>query len=160
MKTETFVRKSFPIQAVRVTEENMVEVAAWCGGAIKSETQGKRTVRYVEVPVHRPMSERQKKAFVGDWVSFIGRSFKSYTQRAFDDCFEKPSEEKPVTALPLEFLKGVEDSGLVCGMENAAHTTLCLFEPLHKGRHSWQTEQEEMLVGLDMLVAKHAPGQV
>lgn len=94
MKTETFVRKSFPIQAVRVTEENMVEVAAWCGGAIKSETQGKRTVTYVEVPVHRPMSERQKKAFVGDWVSFIGRSFKSYTQRAFDECFESPSEDQ------------------------------------------------------------------
>lgn len=101
MKTEQFARKPFLIDAVQVTKDNMEEVAKWCGGTIETETRGNRTIKFIQVPVSRPLNERQKHALIGDWVLYAGRSFKCYTAKAFADCFEKPSEELLVTAAEL-----------------------------------------------------------
>jgi hypothetical protein len=89
--TEKFIRKPFTIDAVRVTEENLEEVAKWCGGDVTTETRGKKEVRYIKVPVTNPLNERQTKAYVGDWVLHSKSSWKSYTNRAFDDSFEQYS---------------------------------------------------------------------
>jgi hypothetical protein len=115
LKTEKFVRKPFPIDAVQVTEENMEAVAKWCGGEVLTEARGNRTVKYIQVPVARAINERQKKAHVGDWVLSSetrnrNRSFKCYTPKAFDDCFERPEEDATAlhfsgqSPLPLEEL--------------------------------------------------------
>lgn len=96
MKTEQFARKPFLIDAVQVTAANIDEVTKWCGGKVETIERGNKTVKYIDVPVSRPMNERQKKAFVGDWVLKAGKSFKCYTSRAFDDCFEKPSADNTV----------------------------------------------------------------
>lgn len=86
MKTHKFARKPFYVDAVRVSEENMEEVAEWCDGKIvEHETDGK----FVSVKVHRPLTERQTQAFVGDWVLNSGNGFKVYVQKAFDKSFEK-----------------------------------------------------------------------
>ncbi len=87
MKTHKFARKPFYVDAVRVSEANIAEVAEWCGGSVeKTEDDGQS---YVKVQVHRPLNERQSQAFIGDWVLFAGTGYKVYTPKAFDKSFEK-----------------------------------------------------------------------
>lgn len=86
MKTHKFARKPFYVDAVRVSEANIEEVAAWCEGQVQ-ETDDEQI--YISVKVHRPLTERQTQAFVGDWVLFAGSGFKVYTPKAFDKSFEK-----------------------------------------------------------------------
>lgn len=93
MQPVKYARKPFLIEALRVTEANMVEVANWCKGTILEAKRGEKTIKYIQVPVSRPANERQKKAFIGDYVLYAGKGFKCYPPKAFDDCFEKPSEE-------------------------------------------------------------------
>lgn len=101
MKTHKFARKTFYVDAVRVTAENMSEVAEWCGGEILTdEIDGSELnenekelaespAQYVKVKVHRPMNDRQTRAYIGDWVLWAGSGFKAYTPKAFDKSFEK-----------------------------------------------------------------------
>lgn len=86
LKLHKFARKPFYVDAVRVSEENMAKVAEWCGGEIKNDSQ---EGPYIKVKVHRPLTERQSMAFLGDWVLFAGTGFKVYTPKAFDKSFEK-----------------------------------------------------------------------
>lgn len=100
ISTQKYIRKPFFIDAIQVTEENFEQIAKWCGGTVKTEKRGKKDVRFIEVPVVRPMSDRQTKAFVGDWVLFSNGSRKVYTSQAFDNSFElyvhniAPSEQQ------------------------------------------------------------------
>lgn len=88
--TEKYARTTFYVEAVQVTAENIEDVAKWCGGELKHETrQGRRLVQYIEVEVNNPMSEKQKRAFVGNWVLKAGTGFKVYTEKAFRSCFYK-----------------------------------------------------------------------
>lgn len=90
LKTHKFARKPFYVDAVRVSEANMEEVAKWCEGTIETstekETEGQK---FISVKVYRPLNERQSQAFIGDWVLFAGSGFKVYTPKAFDKSFEK-----------------------------------------------------------------------
>lgn len=89
---QQFNRKVFPVDGVRVTVENMEAVAAWCSGNIREVAQGEdnpsKHSRYIFVKVTNPMSDRQTKAFVGDWVLFAGHGFKVYSNRSFRKTFE------------------------------------------------------------------------
>lgn len=85
MKTHKFARKPFYVDAVRVSEENIEEVAKWVQGEILTDDEGK----HIKVRVHRPLNDRQSKAFVGDWVLKSGNGFKVYVPQAFDKSFEK-----------------------------------------------------------------------
>lgn len=85
MQIQKFQRKPFTVEGVRVTKANMRQVAEWCSGEIKTSGKG---VKYIYVDAHRPMTERQTQAFVGDWVLFHDRAFKIYTQNAFARNFE------------------------------------------------------------------------
>lgn len=92
VETRKFNRKSFPVDAVQVTEENMEDVADWCQGTLeKTEpSEGKpEGERYIQVRVHRPLSPRQTRAFVGDHVLYAGTGYKVYTDRAFQNSFEE-----------------------------------------------------------------------
>lgn len=86
MKTHKFARKPFYVDAVRVSEANLADVATWCEGTPEETDDGQA---YIKVKVHRPLTERQTQAFVGDWVLFAGTGFKVYTPKAFDKSFEK-----------------------------------------------------------------------
>jgi ABC-type transporter lipoprotein component MlaA len=84
MEIQTYSRTPFSIEAVRVTAENFDEVLAWCEGVQHNEPKGK----YIQVPVRDPKNDRQKKAFIGDWVLlYPNRGFKSYTDSAFHKSF-------------------------------------------------------------------------
>lgn len=91
IETGKFVRKPFYIDAVQVTEENMEDVATWCQGEVKTvkDAKGKVTDLYVKVRVHRPLNERQTKAYIGDHVLYAGSGYKVYTAKAFSSSFEQ-----------------------------------------------------------------------
>lgn len=79
------MRKPFEVDAVKVTEENLEELALWCGGDIR-ESDG---LRYIKVNVSFPQSERQTRAFPGDWLLKSGNQFKVFMDKAFFAQFTK-----------------------------------------------------------------------
>lgn len=84
MKVEQFTRKSFPVDAVQVTAENMAEVAGWCDGDIREEDG----VNYIRVRVHNPINPRQTQAYINDWVLYAGKGYKVYKDAAFKKSFD------------------------------------------------------------------------
>lgn len=107
MKTEKFLRKSFPVEGIQVTEENFLKVAEWTKGkvcetdATIAEKFNKPVLKWIEIEVKDPKNERQTKAFVGDYVLYANRGFKIYTAGAFERNFEpvfKPAQAPKITA--------------------------------------------------------------
>lgn len=80
-----YVRKPFTVDALQVTEENISEVAEWCQGTLE---EASNKDKYIRVRVHRPLHDRQTKAFVGDWVLYTASGYKVYTPKAFEATFE------------------------------------------------------------------------
>lgn len=97
IQPETYERRTFPVEAVRVTDDNMHEVAKWCMGEVETQKRPSKKgeggyvqeVPYLKVNVLRPLNDRQTMAFVGDWVLKTGTSFKIYTDIAFHKNFVK-----------------------------------------------------------------------
>lgn len=88
MQTQQFSRKPFYVDAVRVTPENMEEVAGWCKGTLVQEVVDGTLKQYIKVDVRNPQTENQTRARVGDWVLIAGNSgFKVYTNKAFEMTF-------------------------------------------------------------------------
>lgn len=89
---EKFVRVTFEVSAVQVTKENMQEVSDWCKGEIRQGVTSRdelETNPYIKVKVHRPITERQTKAFPGDWVLSTTTGYKVYPDKSFTTCFQK-----------------------------------------------------------------------
>ena len=102
IKPEKYSRKAFEVEAVEVTPQNIHEVAQWCGGEVKQSDTSKDGGRegfqeYIKVQVKRPLSDRQTRAYYGDWVLLAKAGagdagpagFKVYTPKAFTSSFEK-----------------------------------------------------------------------
>lgn len=85
MDTNNFFRKPFSVEAINVTAENIIEAAAWCDGKVHTDPHGS----YIRVQVHKPMSNRQTKAYIGDWILKSQRGYKVYTDAAFTASFLK-----------------------------------------------------------------------
>lgn len=110
IKTESYTRMPFHVDAVQVTKQNINEVAAWCEGEVHSMAKTVHgvpgseptqiTVPYVKVVIHRPLNERQTKAFYGDWILQSETGFKVYTERAFANSFTKETEKSEKQATP------------------------------------------------------------
>lgn len=94
MKIRKYARKPFDVEAIQVTEANMSRVAAWCGGQPRSEGPDDNPTLYIKVKVHRPLSERQTKAYVGDYVLLGASGYRVYTQSAFDKTFVPIAEDQ------------------------------------------------------------------
>lgn len=90
-----YVRKPFEVEAVQVTTENMTDVADWCDGNIRHTAEN---APFVKVEVHKPLTSRQTRAFVGDWVLFANRGFKVYTDKAFQSSFQLAEGETETPA--------------------------------------------------------------
>lgn len=96
-------RKSLRVEAVQVTAENLLEVAAWCGGVRRIYQKSVETTsgdfrsgqECVEVVISRNEYGRENKgrAYIGGWVTRVmGRStptHRVYTDHAFSEAFEK-----------------------------------------------------------------------
>lgn len=105
-----FIRKSFPVDAIQVTPENMEAVAKWCAGTImkNGDKEGHLSRDYIQVRVAYPLNPRQTEAYLGDWVLKSGKSFKVYTNSAFEKSFQaqdkqetsRPPKKAPVPTAP------------------------------------------------------------
>ena len=103
-----FTRRTFDVDAVRVTERNLDAVAAWCNGKIITvkesveSTDGESSSvsrRHISVEVARPLSRSQTEAHVGDWVLYASKGFKVYGNRPFQKNFFEKAEEEPLEEL-------------------------------------------------------------
>ena len=90
MLTTRYVRKPFTVDAVQVTDNNLEQVSEWCGFDIRTQKVNGEEKRYIKVRVKNPQSERQTKAFAGDWILYAdqGSGYKVYTNNAFLRTFE------------------------------------------------------------------------
>lgn len=90
LETKKYVRKPFYIDAVQVTAANIADISKWASGEVRTDSDGSQ---YVKVRVHRPLNDRQTKAYIDDWVLYAGTGFKVYTPKAFANSFEQHSVE-------------------------------------------------------------------
>lgn len=81
-------RKTFDVEAVRVTAENMHELAEWCNGTVLAAD----TNTYIRVRVRKaksaPTAPHLTRAYVGDWILRVGHNFKVFRNDAFLATFE------------------------------------------------------------------------
>jgi len=102
IKPAKYIRKPLIVEAIQVTEENFLEVARWCVGAI-CLIDGDITLQmidpdddmmkfYIRVRVYNPKTPRQTKAHVGDWILYTVQGYKIYTNRAFFKSFDLVDE--------------------------------------------------------------------
>ncbi len=108
LETMQYIRKSFNIDAVQVTGDNIQEVSKWVDSEVRSDDSG----QYVKVRVHRPLNDRQTKAYLGDWVLYAGTGYKVYTAKAFAQSFEQVSGESRMvdTSAPKRSTKNPRDT--------------------------------------------------
>ena len=90
IQTQEYARKPLLVQAVQVTEENMADVAEWCGGEVRTapEKADSPAGNYIHVKVFRALDQRLTKAFVNDWVLFANNGYKVFTPKAFSAGFD------------------------------------------------------------------------
>lgn len=86
LKPQKYTRKPFDVDAVQVTTENLEEVARWCQGEVITTAD---KTRFIKVRVHHPLTERQTRAFPGDWILYAGTGYKVYIDKAFANTFDK-----------------------------------------------------------------------
>lgn len=93
-EVQRYVRKSFDVECVQVTEENMSAVARWCKGSIRTtEPRNPATAKqYIHLSVPKVKDERHERAYIGDWVLRMNYGFKFYNDRAFHEAFELPKQ--------------------------------------------------------------------
>lgn len=92
-----YTYKPLFVDAVRVTKDNMEEIAAWCQGTI----EGSADRPYVKVNAIRAVRFRETQAFVGDWVLKSDVGFKIYMHKAFQHNFILAPEESDPKAVEL-----------------------------------------------------------
>lgn len=96
MQTQRYNRVQFEVDAVQVADDNIHEVAEWCGGKVHEDKHVDESIppsQFVKVPVHRPLNTKQTRAYVGDWVLSSDTGFKVYTDRAFQNSFYETGDE-------------------------------------------------------------------
>ena len=110
MKIETYERRPNHVDAIKVTWENMHDVAKWCSGEVVDgdlETGVSTHILMPEYNGRKRGGDTRLRAFVGDWVlksqAIPGRpqaheaQFKVFFDRGFRMAFQKsvPVEEAP-----------------------------------------------------------------
>lgn len=107
LQTTKHTRRPFNVEAVKVTAENMEQVAKWCRGQVRSSAGpgGRNPQRYIKVPVKIPLTTRQTQAYAGDWVVIAldkPKGFKVYTPKAFASTFDDLVEHMAQTLERME----------------------------------------------------------
>lgn len=99
ISTLRYIRKPLYVDAVRVTAANFEEIAAWCQGEMlrdEPDERNKKGKRYIRVRVHNPVTPKQSKAYVGDWILYTEKGYKIYNNRAFLSAFDPAPVPPPI----------------------------------------------------------------
>jgi hypothetical protein len=86
MEIGLYARKPLNVQAIQIDADNMEAVAAWCGGKVLShppKKEGQAPKKFVRVDVLNPLSKKQTRAYVGDWILKSNQGFKIWSNSAF-----------------------------------------------------------------------------
>lgn len=108
----TYERKTFRVQAIRVTHENAAELAEWCGGELKDADLPAVNSACIIVPAAR---RNTHKARVGDWITSlgVGNNFRVYQNKVFLEAFKElqtgMDKYAEVQALVKETLEDLAD---------------------------------------------------
>jgi hypothetical protein len=107
--TTQYIRKPLYVDAVRVTNANFDEIAAWCQGEVQQDEVPEKGAgkKYIRVRVHNPKNPRQTKAFVGDWILYTERGYKVYTNKAFHASFDAVESNGGVVMGSEEIIPGL-----------------------------------------------------
>ena len=105
-KIETYERRVFTVAAVLVTDQNMSEVASWCGGELhtKTDASNNESTSYIKIKSDSPFPGRRSSAYAGDWVLKFGDRFRIYNEAAFKRSFvpAKPVQDSGHIPTPSE----------------------------------------------------------
>lgn len=94
---ERYQRTPVYVDAVQVTATNFLAVAEWCGGVV-TNSKSKTTVeefaglnpneQHIVVPNPNPrIKGRDVRAYVGDWITWNGKGFKTWSNPTFQKAF-------------------------------------------------------------------------
>ena len=92
----TWERKPFAVKAVRVTTDNMWEVADWCKGKYTIATEGsQRPCIVVKLGHDERNNPKYSRAYIGDWVTLLPgqNSFQVYKNQSFLETFQQVVSE-------------------------------------------------------------------
>jgi len=93
---QRYERIQFEVEAIRITEANIIEMSSWCRGELKIEVGFDP---YIVLSVEQNgQHSRKNRANVGDWITKNGRINKVYTDKQFNATLS-PVRETPVVAL-------------------------------------------------------------
>lgn len=83
-------KKSFDVEFVEVTEDNIDEAAAWAHGKVKGEGRD----RFIKIYDKNAINVRQTQAYFGDFlVRSVGlNTFKVFNPKVFARSFEESTE--------------------------------------------------------------------
>lgn len=101
MMTETYQRKPLTVEAVQVTEENLYDVAKWCGGDIRTDRETKK--KFINVKVLHPKDPEHSKATPGKWVLKSEAGFTIFSDSAFKSSWIPVVDNETGEALKLAF---------------------------------------------------------
>lgn len=101
LEFSTFVRKPFVVEAVRITEENIEEVAPFVGQLMQKPDD---STHYIEVdPEKVPNLSR---VYPGFWLTRLGKNLRCYSNKIFRDQF---TEETPDIRQWADFARGIRE---------------------------------------------------
>ena len=79
LEYETFVRTPFKIEAVEVTDENIIQIAEMLGSKIFSDTRTGTTF----IGVDNEQMPGIYRIYAGFWVTKMGHRYRAYSQQRF-----------------------------------------------------------------------------
>lgn len=116
LETETWTRKSFPVKAVRITRQNIDQVAEWCGGTICKSLNDNPQL-YIALEKTEYNKIRISRAYIGDWVLLTNGIFKNYRNDKFGKSFDPPVQSRVDRLDKIkkthDFLREMERKGIV-----------------------------------------------
>lgn len=88
---KSYVRKSFRVKAIQITEQNMADVAEWCGGLVRQpdEVEWKdKQPKGAFIQLAEGAEGRKYIGTVGCWVIQKGENFRIFHDLLFRQTFE------------------------------------------------------------------------
>lgn len=86
LQLKNYTRRPFSVDAVQVTNENLEDVAKWCGGSVVNTTNEGKAVRLANSKSRR--GPKLPLAKIGDWVLTGPDGFRAFSDGAFNKVFE------------------------------------------------------------------------
>ncbi len=109
--TAQFERHTFRVEAVRVTTNNLEDIAEWCGGRVVDTPGYAEGRKHVQVPTG-PTGMGIARAHLGNWVTCLvkAKSFRVYKEKSFLEAFRSIMTETEKYAKVHEMLMRIRNA--------------------------------------------------